>query len=1055
MSDYLFRGSLADLDPEVYELTQLEAERQYRKLILIPSESAAPLAVREAMASAFQNIYAEGYPDEETRRMTEKEILDYPARLAHYRRYGDPRYYKGTEYADVVESLARRRCAEAFAANGVKAEQIFVNVQALSGAPANNAVYHALVNPGDTVMGMNLLHGGHLTHGSSVNRSGKYYKIVHYTVDPYNEQINYEEVMALAKEHKPKMIIAGYSSYPWIPDWKKFRQIADAAGAYLLADISHIGGLVAAGVVPSPVGYAHVIMSTTHKSLDGPRGAVLLTTDAALAKKIDRAVFPGEQGGPHVHIFAALALTFKLARTKQFEKLQKQTLKNALAMSEQLKARGLRIPFGGTNSHMLNVDCTTVKGPDGTALSGDQAARILDLAGIVVNRNTIPGDKDSRDPSGIRLGAPWITQRGFDEEKSRQLADIIADVLLAATPHSVDTPHQGRVRRAKVDFETLNIARLHVRTLAEEAGIDFEPEKHGYPHFYYIDDVGRDGIPPYAAFDLKGGRVRQMLDYVVCADLSALEPGASAAFCMHTPNATLNGALTCLTGDAYRLSVPLEQAALAATWLRDLSDGYVSFNLDGKPDATPMRMPGPVVVVESAASPIEKSCDCKECCTDKPWFVGAGQGSGKALPEFEWEEKEGSLRRTPLYEVHKSLGAKVIPFAGWEMPVWYSSVMNEHLATRGAAGLFDVAHMGVYQVAGADAASFLDTVCGNDCGGLRPGESLYTHFLTPEAEVIDDTLVYRRAWDKYLLVVNASNDDKDRAWLEAVRDGKVKIDNIRPWARTYGYNAEIRNLRDPKAGADMRVDIALQGPKSRDILLAMGVSAEDRRRIMALERTELCDAVVAGFDLIVSRTGYTGEKMAFELFIHPERAVDFWHAVLMAGEKFGLKPVGLGARDSLRTEAGLPLYGHEMGLGSGKFGQHDLGVAEGGFGSYVKLYKPWFIGRESFLAREATRKGVVVRFRFTEKGVRMAHNGDPVLDKRGRVIGWVTSCAADMDGTLTGQAYLELKYAVEGTPIFIYQGAPAEGGKAPAEMEPGDKAVLPSAAGVVSRFAKL
>ncbi len=1074
MSDYLFRGSLADLDPEVYELTQLEAERQYRKLILIPSESAAPLAVREAMASAFQNIYAEGYPDEDTRTMTEKEILDYPARLAHYRRYSDPRYYKGTEYADIVEALARRRCAEAFAANGVKAGQIFVNVQALSGAPANNAVYHALVNPGDTVMGMNMLHGGHLTHGSSVNRSGKYYKIVHYTVDPHNEQINYDDVMALAKENKPKMIIAGYSSYPWIPDWKKFRQIADAAGAHLLADISHIGGLVAAGVVPSPVGYAHVITTTTHKTLDGPRGAVILTTDAALAKKIDRAVFPGEQGGPHVHIFAALALTFKLAKSKEFKKLQQQTIKNAVAMSEQLKARGFRIPFGGTNSHMLNVDVTVVKGPDGSALSGDQAARILDLAGILVNRNTIPGDKDSRDPSGIRLGTPWITQRGFDETKSKQSADILADVLLAAAPHSVDTPQHGKVRRAKVDFNTLNAARLQVRKLAEEAGIDFEPTKHGYPHFYYIDEVGRDGIPPYAAFDLHGERVRQMLDYAVSSDLSALKPGQSQTTKLVTPKGEITGALTCVAHDSYHLSVPSDKAALAAAWLRDLSDGYTSFNLDGKPDYSPRRMPGPVVVMESKEKGVEVTGQAVS--NEKPYFIGqqvvptGDDRAGKEAPSFSWEEKEGALRRTPLYEVHKSLGAKVIPFAGWEMPVWYSGVMDEHLATRQAAGLFDVAHMGVYQVEGADAASFLDTLCGNDCGRLRPGESLYTHFLTPEADVIDDTLVYRRAWDKYLLVVNASNDDKDRAWLTTVRDGKVKIDNARPWARTYGYNAEIRNLRDPKAGADMRVDIALQGPKSRDILLAMGVSAEDRRRIMALKRTELCDAVVGGFDLIVSRTGYTGEKMAFELFVHPEKAVDFWHAVLMAGEKFGVKPVGLGARDSLRTEAGLPLYGHEMGAGSGKHpstGSHrpdvlaggqaarDLGVAEGGFGSYVKLYKPWFIGREAYVAREQTRKGVVVRFRFPEKGVRMAHNGDPVLDKRGRVIGWVTSCAADMDGTLTGQAYVELKYAEEGTPIFIYQGAPAEGGKAPAEMKPGDKAVLPSTAVVVSRFAKL
>src|SRR5512141_1450319 len=292
MPDFLFRGSLAKLDPDVYELTQLEAERQARKLILIPSESTSPLAVREALSSAFQNIYAEGYPDEETRWMSEEEILDYPARLAEYRRNGDPRYYKGVEYADVVEALARRRAAEAFAANGFSADQIYVNVQALSGAPANNAVYNALMNIGDTVLGLNLLHGGHLSHGSSVNRSGKYYNAVHYTVDE-KEKLDYDKIRALALETRPKLIIAGYSSYSWVPDWHQFRLIADEVGAYFLADISHIGGLIAAGVVPSPIGIAHIIMSTTHKSLDGPRGAVLMTTDPAIARKIEKAVFPG------------------------------------------------------------------------------------------------------------------------------------------------------------------------------------------------------------------------------------------------------------------------------------------------------------------------------------------------------------------------------------------------------------------------------------------------------------------------------------------------------------------------------------------------------------------------------------------------------------------------------------------------------------------------------------------------------------------------------------------------------------------------------------------
>jgi glycine hydroxymethyltransferase len=287
-----------------------------------------------------------------------------------------------------------------------------------------------------------------------------------------------------------------------------------------------------------------------------------------------------------------------------------------------------------------------------------------------------------------------------------------------------------------------------------------------------------------------------------------------------------------------------------------------------------------------------------------------------------------------------------------------------------------------------------------------------------------------------------------------VKDGKVAISRTQPGAVAFGREIRLRNLRDPQEGVDMRVDLALQGPRSRDILLALGVDGATRKRIMGLKRTQLCDAVVRGFDLVVSRTGYTGEKMAFELFVHPQRAAELFTRLLEAGAPFGLKPIGLGARDSLRTEAGLPLYGHEMGLGSGKLGESDLGVAEGGFGSYVKTYKPWFIGREAFLARENARKGVVVRFRFNEKGVRMAHGGDPVLDKRGKVIGWVTSCAVDRDGLLTGQAFVETRSAEEGASLSIYQSAPDKAGKAPVEMKLADKAVLPTSATIVSRFPK-
>ena len=1042
MTDHLVRGTMAQVDPEVSELINFEVERQFRKLILIPSESTAPLAVRESLSSVFQNIYAEGYPDEETRWMSEEEILDYPSRLSYYRRYADPRYYKGVEYADLVEALARRRCAEVFATEKINADQIYVNIQALSGAPANNAVYHAIIEPGDAILGMNLLHGGHLTHGSSVNRSGKLYKVSHYNVDPDTEKIDYDKLEAQAREVKPKVIICGYSSYPWVPDWERFRAIADAVGAYLLADVSHIAGLIAGKTISSPVGHAHIITFTTHKTLCGPRGACILTTDASLAKKIDKAVFPGEQGGPHVHVFAALATTFKIAASSEFQQLQQQIILNCKALTDQLQSRGLRIPFNGTDTHLGNIDCKTITGPDGTTLTGDMAARILDIAGIVLNRNTIPGDKTALNASGIRYGTPWMTQRGLTQKDMIQIGNIIADVLLAITPYTIEM-RKGPSPRAKVDFNVLEQAKIKVRDLCANAGVDIDYGSSGYPHFYYIDDKPK-ASGKYASLDLKGERINHFVNYCFSSDVETLKPGKSQATALNTPVKKVEGSLACLGEGHYTFTFNSEDFGLAATFLRALSDGYIAFDED-----LPARIPGPIIVEESSEIGDSISTGSADAA-EKPWYIGKKDATGKALPAFNWQETDsGTLYRTPLYEDHKKLGAKIIPFAGLEMPVWYSSVVEEHLACRNAAGLFDVAHMGVFQAEGPQAALFLDSVCGNDIGTLEVGDSCYTHFLDPDANVIDDTLVYRRSADKYLVVVNASNDAKDWAWLNAVRSGSVMVDTRQPWVKAFGLGVTLRNLRDPQEGEDMRVDIALQGPKSRDILLALGCDGSTQKKIKALKRTELCEAVVGGYDLVVSRTGYTGEKMAFELFVHPEKASALWNDLTKAGEPLGLKPCGLGARDSLRTEAGLPLYGHEMG------GERNLGVAEAGFGSYVKTYKPWFIGRNTFIKKELSRKGVVIRFRFPDKGVRMAHNGDPVLDEKGKVIGVITSCAVDKDGLLTGQAFLENRYAVEGTSIFIYQGAPKQAGKTPAELVIGDRVTLPTPAAVVSRFAKL
>jgi glycine hydroxymethyltransferase len=329
--------------------------------------------------------------------------------------------------------------------------------------------------------------------------------------------------------------------------------------------------------------------------------------------------------------------------------------------------------------------------------------------------------------------------------------------------------------------------------------------------------------------------------------------------------------------------------------------------------------------------------------------------------------------------------------------------------------------------------------------GLEVGESHYTQLLDPNGAVLDDAMIYRRGQDAYLIVVNASNDDKDWAWLEAVRTAKVRVEESRPAAKGFGLGVTLRNLRDPLAGSDRRVDIALQGPRSLDILLALGSDPGIASRLRALPWAGVTEGVFGGFDLVISRTGYTGERTAFELFVHPERSAELWQALQQAGMPFGLKAVGLGARDSLRTEAGLPLYGNEMAGAGG------LGVGHAGFGSYVKTYKPWFVGRDAFLRQEAERQGEVTRFRFLEKGVRMAHGGDPVVDPRGRVIGFVTSCAVDQEGYLLGQAYLERKFIEEGSAIGIFQGgykvAPPSG-----PPQAGDRLTVPTAATVLSRF---
>ncbi len=1021
--DFVFHGTAAELDPAIHELLQLEDRRQQETIILIPSESMSPAVVREVMSSRFGNIYAEGYPREESRKQTEAEIMDVDWELAYYRRNGDPRYYKGVEYADLLEALTRRRAAELFAANGIGADALHVNVQPLSGAPANSAVYTALLQPGDTIMGLNLDDGGHLSHGSRVNRSGQVYNSVPYYVDPVSETLDYDAIEARAMEAKPQIIVAGYSAYPRIVDWRRFREIADKCGAYLMADIAHISGLVAAGVHPSPIGIADVVTTTTHKSLCGPRGAMILTHKRDLGRKIDRAVFPGEQGGPHLNTLAALAVALKLARTEQFHALQERIVRNAARLAEQLSARGLRIVGGGSENHLLLIDAKSIS-YEGEHLSGDMAARILDLAGIVTNRNTIPGDKSAFAATGIRLGTVWISQLGYGDEEVDLLAEAIATVLHGCRPFLYARPGGKIARRAKVDYRALQRGRELVRQLT---GAKPAPTAGDTIH-------------------LHGPEVAAFLDYALTSDVMALADGETQPTQLLADGFTAGATLLRRARNAFSLRfADAHTAGEAAGWLQALSDGFVQFS------DIYAKLPGPVVV-RTGAAPAGLSAPSpsdRALVDSKPFFIGqdSHEATSDALPAFTWQEPgEADLRRTNLHQVHVDAGARMVPFGGWDMPVWYSSVSEEHKAVRETAGLFDVSHMGVLEASGPYAEQFLDLVTTNDIGSLEVGRSHYTYLLLPDGSVVDDLLIYRRGPQQFMLVVNAANNDKDWAWLNAVNNGEVMVRADRPGAHIQ-HPAVLRDLRDPRWGDDCRVDLALQGPRSRDILLALCEDPALARRIRALPWAGLTEGKLAGFDVIISRTGYTGERIAYELFVHPDNAVAFWQALVRAGDPVGLRLCGLASRDSTRTEAGLPLYGHELA------GPLHLNPADAGFVSYVKLWKPFFIGRDAFIAQEKERGHVIGRFRMEDKAVRRPEQGDPVLDRRGRVVGWVTSCAIDQEGYLLGQALLPLDLAAPGTGLAIYQMG---GGSRPLRLPPslslGARLPAPDSAVVLTRF---
>jgi len=1203
MGDFWCKSRLEEVDPFIQQIIETEKARQERKLIMIASESICPKVVLEALATAFNNLYAEGYPPPrftiyEKGRI--EEDIDYV--MVNYRRYASRRYYKGIEYADIIEATAQKRLCELFATKEYPPEAIYANVQPLSGAAANNAVYNAFLSPGDTVMGMNLTYGGHLTHGSPANRSGRFFKVVSYTADKVTGKLDYEKIKELALSAKPKLIIAGYSAYPWAPDWKAFREIADSCGAFLLADIAHTAGLVVGGVHPNPIGYADAITFTTHKSLCGPRGACILTTNPEYAEAINNAVFPGEQGGPHIHQVAAKAVCFKLAKTDEFKKLMKQVVVNAKALAEALKECGIPLAYGGTDTHLVMVDLGKIKTKNGEKLTGEIVSRIFDMAHITLNKNTVGGDVDAAHPSAVRFGTVWASQRGMGTEQMRKIAELSARLLTNIDPFFyVDT--KGKVGRGKIAPNILEEVRCEVESLLEKFPADKEVQSVVYPHLFGVKGTKteaalaetplrrkakiengvllhygnekaeaemamkeQDGIivDSFGHFCVlvRGRRADGLLDCALSCDVRSLNRYECATgYLMNKDGGVLDEVLVIRldeteSGDEQFIVVGGHKEVDYLThYLRMLSDGYCYADSDiyKKPEGPAvvsnlgeLRPPLALlkligrdvlgglsalsqdlkrlkmnqarwVVVEGervlvayapyaaehkisliitpypAAEQIQekllnkglkavgalavdtlrhnlklpifdplKPTPAVQLYKDgyrqmfnlkKIFFIGQDSlieflPKEPRLKEFSYEEpKNAPLKRTALFEEHKKLSKHIIPFAGWEMPVWYSRVTEEHQAVRTTAGLFDVSHMGLLEFEGKDATRFLDIALSNYVPFFYEGQAFYAYLCDPNGDIIDDTFTYKLGKDRYWVVVNASNTDKDIEWFKGVLEGKYIIDRKRQ-SLIFSGNLTMKNLKDEKAGSSRRTNVAIQGPTSLLTLVALADSPTEAAKLKGLRRSEFVWVKLAKSEIMVARTGYTGERIAFEIYIPYEDAPRVWNEILSVGAKYGVKPCGLGARDSTRTEAGLPLYGHELA------GPLNITPAEAGYAAFVKYHKPFFVGREPLLEKDKKRTREIVRFRVVTKGARTVKNGDTVVSARRSIkIGTVTSAVLLPDGYQVGMALLDRTYTALGTELAIFPSPHKE-----VELKPlgalviGDMTSVPERAIVIERF---
>lgn len=999
-------GPAKCVSSQVEDSIAAERNRQLDQLIMIPSESICFPEVARTMESEFANIYAEGQGMLRLSRLPTFLAEDSDMFHAWHNRLSDGRFYCGCIEADRVELLAKLNVAKALALlpGSPPASDIHVNVQALSGGPANLGIYTALLKSGDCILSLDLTHGGHLSHGSPYNVSGKQYKAVHYGVDvkapSAQRKLDYDNIRKLAKEHKPRIIVAGSSAYPYDLEWATLRSIADEVGALLHADVCHLAGMIVGGQLNNPLPFADVMMFTTHKTMMGPRGAVIVTKCAEIARKVDNAIFPGLQGGPHMNSIAGIARLFEivLQNRDMFCQLQARVKHNAAVFGRALQDEGLTLEYGGTNTHLVLLDLKPLKVNGGGSHDGETASRLLENVGLICNKNTLPGDRSSSDATGLRFGVPWLTQRGIDDAGLKSIARITRELLASATAFKVWAPSGDERARARVPFEQLTKSREEVlqvaRALPYPARSSTAPSSAVVLASYPV--VGdRTGLL------IRGEKAKLSLSQSVSCDVLALKEGQTAHGYLYSPDGkVVDDVVVANLGfkpntpgvangeEHYAVFPHTAKAEAVKSWFEALSDGYVLLQ-SGDPY---MKVEGPYVVESLGTAAAQQFADKLKTGpvgdhlidTSKPFFVGRSAvtaGKASALPTWEYKA-EGGLKKTVLHGWHAQAKAKVIPFGGWDMPVEYpSGIFAEHAAVRAAAGLFDVSHMSALEVSGPNALPFLETVFANAASRLMDNEAQYSYMLRETGLALDDLYVYRINREKFMVVVNAGNFEQDWSWLTAVNEGRVSIDLKNPGAKL--PKTTLRNLRD--VGEESLIDLAFQGPLTLPLLVELAASDEERATLRAGKLNDIHHIHVGGIPVRAARTGYTGEEIGYELFVHPTHAQALWEMLLDKGKSRGVRAIGLGARDSLRTEAGFPLFGHELE------GPANLSLTEADYGFVSRFHRPYYVGRQAYIDRLSPRRQRLVR--VTGQGRRMVRPGHAILDASGKAVGSVTSAA--------------------------------------------------------------